>query len=513
MDTLRQLQRVNAVTKLLLAESDSHIKAGLLRQSDAIRAQSVQQDAAKQARAFVNMLSAGCNATDLVQCLLQDGPREDGAGLSGFIDLGEIPLNSVKRIFEAGRPHEADINCGKPDEPPPAQTSPCEPSISLNALKRARTTLDDFSDFYFPIHGLPKTAFFRHLPLLVFVEASIYQLDEENEQIARIVASTAPACSGGSASSSPQPCKRSVLRRVLESHGLLSEKVANELQAGESYWQLERTLCAAMAAGQPISKADVLRASSLKSFDYRVLHDLLRQRYKTHLDTTTSARLDAFLRVDECLTDICDDLYDYEKDVAANAFNVLRGLAHAVADAAPLELAAHISQLEAQHEALLRALPTRMQQAYRLSRRAAMRRPGTERWIFPPMMLPDEEARFRRERGLEAEAGAHSDSEDSSTDYASYSPAQAGSQAAAASSCKLTTTFQAAASSASPKSPLPRCVEQGPSRRQKCQTEIVTHSSVSKAPGKRALRLQKRIAQSQLLSAPKSGGKRTAEQH
>jgi hypothetical protein len=57
------------------------------------------------------------------------------------------------------------------------------PTLSFNALCRARTTLDDFSHFYLAYHGLQLDAFFRWMPLLVFVECSIYQLDEDNEAL------------------------------------------------------------------------------------------------------------------------------------------------------------------------------------------------------------------------------------------------------------------------------------------------------------------------------------------
>lgn len=48
------------------------------------------------------------------------------------------------------------------------------------------------------------------------------------------------------------------------------------------------------------------------------------------LGRPASAALRQFMRVDEMLTDIADDLYDYEKDVRSNSFNILRGVVHAV---------------------------------------------------------------------------------------------------------------------------------------------------------------------------------------
>lgn len=45
-----------------------------------------------------------------------------------------------------------------------------------------------------------------------------------------------------------------------------------------------------------------------------------------------------FLRVDELLVDIRDDLVDYEEDVVRNAFNILRCFVHLYGQDAPLRL-------------------------------------------------------------------------------------------------------------------------------------------------------------------------------
>ena len=62
-------------------------------------------------------------------------------------------------------------------------------------MQRANSSLEDFVRSYFMFHELDPTQpahVFRHLPLLSFVEASIYLLDERNER----------ALSGATASSS-----------------------------------------------------------------------------------------------------------------------------------------------------------------------------------------------------------------------------------------------------------------------------------------------------------------------
>jgi len=55
----------------------------------------------------------------------------------------------------------------------------------MNFRQRARTTIMDFVASYFPYVGLKiPEDFFKHLDVLVFVEATIYQLDEDNEALA-----------------------------------------------------------------------------------------------------------------------------------------------------------------------------------------------------------------------------------------------------------------------------------------------------------------------------------------
>ena len=55
-------------------------------------------------------------------------------------------------------------------------------TISLLGLQRARTTLEDFALSYMPYLGLdPAIDFFKYLDVLVWLEASVYEIDEHNE--------------------------------------------------------------------------------------------------------------------------------------------------------------------------------------------------------------------------------------------------------------------------------------------------------------------------------------------
>lgn len=92
--------------------------------------------------------------------------------------MGKLSLGAVAQCFAI-----AGVVLERRGPPPKRR-----PALSCHSLERARTTLEDFSTFYLPLHGLPPAAFFRHLPLLVFSEAAIYQLDEENEAFVAVAA-------------------------------------------------------------------------------------------------------------------------------------------------------------------------------------------------------------------------------------------------------------------------------------------------------------------------------------
>ena len=272
--------------------------------------------------------------------------------------------------------------------------------LSFEALARARTTLSDFTKFYLPYYSLEDRDFFRWLPILVFVEACIYQLDEDNEFECQRAAKRTDQCLDPSGArdvsrgaSSAENHTMHVVREVLRFHDLLCDEVEGELKAGIRYWALERQLCAAMAQQRTVDVDDVYLASSLKSFDYRVLHAVLRKLAGREKCET----LQHFLKVDEMLTDFADDLCDYETDCRKNAFNVLRGLTHALGVGAPLELVTKIGHLEKEHELLLQALPEDQRRAYCANRQQAMSRAGAEKWLIPRVLLPAEERRFRDE--------------------------------------------------------------------------------------------------------------------
>lgn len=174
-----------------------------------------------------------------------------GASVDGGVDILSLPLGSIVELHQRARSKSALSH-------PVEALAPSNLSVvSFDALRRAQTTLEDFTNFYFSIHGLSHADFFRWLPLLVFTEACIYQLDEDNEH----------ACLAQVPSAHAAPTLAEVaMRGVLSSKGLLSPHVVQELSAGKEYWALERSLCGSMASCKPLDLEEVYRCSSLKSF-------------------------------------------------------------------------------------------------------------------------------------------------------------------------------------------------------------------------------------------------------
>lgn len=247
------------------------------------------------------------------------------------------------------------------------------------------------------------------------------------------------------------------MQAVLRERGLLTAGVAAELAAGRQYWREEARLCGLMlrrpaippeghGAACGFSLEEALAASAAKSFDYRLLNQLV---YALRGAPPDAALLE-FLRVDELLVDIggwegaacggrarwlalqaagrpgtctvegaChatpllphppapppqpagDDLLDYEDDVTAGpsaggSFNVLRCYAHLHGRAAPLELVRRIGELEAARDALLAALPPEQQRHVKQRQvDAAEEGAGALRWQIPQVIL--DEAAFREQ--------------------------------------------------------------------------------------------------------------------
>ncbi|KFK25339.1 hypothetical protein AALP_AA8G099800 [Arabis alpina] len=241
--------------------------------------------------------------------------------------------------------------------------------VGLDAMKRANSTLEDFSRSYFMFHGLeinePQSVF-RYLPVLSFTESYIYQMDALNEKIVSESAcgSQVTYSSHGRNAESrvlfeTDPLKP--LEDLLEREGLLTQRIQQEFKSGKEYWALERKLCHALTNKNKICLDEVMRAIHLKSFDYRVLNLLL---YKLRGEEVNELHMD-FMSTSEFLVEVADDLFDYEDDVLENNFNVLRMFVGIFGSSnAPTELAKRISEAEEKYEEIMKSLDPHLSTKY-----------------------------------------------------------------------------------------------------------------------------------------------------
>ncbi|XP_051150008.1 uncharacterized protein LOC127264493 isoform X3 [Andrographis paniculata] len=186
------------------------------------------------------------------------------------------------------------------------------------------------------------------------------------------------------------------LINVLESHGLLTERISKELNCGVEYWALERKLCHALANDKEISIQDVTNAIHLKSFDYRVLNLLL---YQLRGDKVNELHME-FLSASELLVEVSDDLFDYEDDVVDNNFNILRMfIKYYGAIDAPIMLAQFITNVEKRYNQLLIELDSELSAKYQKRCEEATREggkmhgPSLGTWHIPPIIA--DEAGYR----------------------------------------------------------------------------------------------------------------------
>eukprot|EP00258_Populus_trichocarpa_P040486 XP_024456505.1 uncharacterized protein LOC7479186 isoform X3 [Populus trichocarpa] len=179
----------------------------------------------------------------------------------------------------------------------------------------------------------------------------------------------------------------------LQHHGLLTERINEELRFGEEYWDLERKLCSALVNQTEILVEDVMRAIHLKSFDYRVLNLLL---YQLRGEKVNDVHME-FLSISEFLVEVSDDLFDYEDDVLENNFNILRMFVRIYGPAmAPAMLAKYIAEAEEKYGSLLKTLDPQLSTNYQRRCEDATKEGGKMSgyplgsWNIPPAIVDEE---------------------------------------------------------------------------------------------------------------------------
>eukprot|EP00210_Caulerpa_lentillifera_P009340 g8904.t1 len=179
------------------------------------------------------------------------------------------------------------------------------------------------------------------------------------------------------------------------------------LKEGEEYWGLERVICTALSSDLevPLTANDVHKCSASKSFDYRVLHELLHLLYNKERST----ELLEYLRLDEQLLDIGDDLVDYEDDVLDNSFNIYRCYIRMFGKQAQMNLVQYITKVEQDRAVCLSQLNEELQGRIHSRQLEAATAPGSEKWIFPAPIYDEEEYRKGVEDDIETTRASSED--------------------------------------------------------------------------------------------------------
>ena len=275
---------------------------------------------------------------------------ESEADVCNTSAVGEPSLSGDERIHSTeGRRADPHDSLGRDPCPPVAMrrgsfesTLASVPTASYRSLQRSSRTIEDFCKTYLPFLELHwQDVIFQIMPILVYVESTIYQIDEANE----LAPSVHGVCTrrggesegdSGGLSTEAQDIWDTLIK-VLKEQGLWTPQIAGEMRCGLEYWRLERRLKASApepqplppshtaqghvndACGDPCGPVCTLHAQAAgsggqlvltekliqdavghKSFDYRVLNLVLHRLLKkapasTHL---------AFLRCSELLTEV-----------------------------------------------------------------------------------------------------------------------------------------------------------------------------------------------------------------
>ncbi|MEA5536733.1 hypothetical protein [Crocosphaera sp. XPORK-15E] len=193
-------------------------------------------------------------------------------------------------------------------------------------MKRSSRVLREFVLYYFPLYHLEIRDFFRFYPVLGFMEALVYETDEEVEEI--------QANNSIFSGYSPWKTKRETILDILEKTNLKHHCVETYLDNLGEYFALETNLL----ASRIITHQEIIQAAQLRSSDYRFLHCTLQKMLGQNFQ---DEELNEELRLMwplEVLNDIEDDIESYQEDVANKHYNTYRMFVKIYGEKAPYYL-------------------------------------------------------------------------------------------------------------------------------------------------------------------------------
>ncbi|EPF22840.1 MAG: hypothetical protein EWV58_08480 [Microcystis aeruginosa Ma_MB_F_20061100_S19] len=222
------------------------------------------------------------------------------------------------------------------------------PYISYYSIYKATAFLKPFSKIYCPIYNICDDEFFVYYPLLLFIEAVIYEADmevESNQKDGSLLTQT-----------SPWDSRKRIIQSFLKEHNLEHNTIVNKLEKVTEFVKLENKL----VTSEKVTHEDVIRASELRSCDFRVVHSALVQisgkPYRSEIFDLMEPR--------EVLIEFNDDLISYKKDMAASNYNTYWMFQKLYGEEAHHYLKAEIDRYKNLFEEKLKRFPQEEQEIY-----------------------------------------------------------------------------------------------------------------------------------------------------
>ena len=222
------------------------------------------------------------------------------------------------------------------------------PYISYYSIYKGAPVIKAIFKLYCPIYGITDDEFFKCYPLLAFIESLVYETDTEIDLNQN---NSLPFSQG-----SPWDSRKAIIQSLLKELNLEEPAILNELDNLGEYFKLEDQL----VTSEKITSEDVVRASELRSGDYRILHStLIHQLGKPYRPEVFELMLPR-----EVLIEFNADFYSYNEDVAAGTYNTYWMFEKLYGEEAHRYLQAEIERYRNLFEERLKHFPKEKQEVY-----------------------------------------------------------------------------------------------------------------------------------------------------
>ena len=224
--------------------------------------------------------------------------------------------------------------------------TPC--NISYYSISKGASTLKAILKLYGVFYDISDDDIFKVCPLLIFIESLVYEADTEIEDNQNNSSALAQLSRWNS--------KQTIIQSLLRELNLEHPTIVTQLEKVGEYVKLENKL----VTSEKITYEDVVRASELRTGDFRVLHctliQMLGKPYRPEVFELMLPR--------EVLLEFADDLDSYKEDVAVGNYNTYWMFEKLYGEEAHQYLQVEIERYRNLFEEKLKQLPEKEQEIY-----------------------------------------------------------------------------------------------------------------------------------------------------